>query len=320
MQMKLYRLEDDASLSLQSLENISAKWVEDETRRWLAIEGAEGSDVVEALACFELDPLILEALTEEHTGSRMTRLDRAVLISFPIYQDASGTPEYLTLLCLPSTIITITLDSNPALRRLSNEFTGARRLFEPTVQALLYSIFDTLGDLSVEPFFKSRRAIATLAEQLEDDSSSCELSDILENKRIVGGLVTTIEDQLYCVNTFMNVSADELGGSETQQHFRDMIGVITLAQSALYRLESQLQDLHQHYLLTLQDTTNERLKLLTVLSTIYLPSTLIAGIYGMNFPDIPATEITYGYFVVLAIMILLVVGQLGFFYWRGWFK
>jgi magnesium transporter len=99
-----------------------------------------------------------------------------------------------------------------------------------------------------------------------------------------------------------------------------MIGVITLAQSALYRLESQLQDLHQHYLLTLQDTTNQRLKLLTVLSTIYLPSTLIAGIYGMNFPDIPATEITYGYFVVLAIMILLVIGQLGFFYWRGWFK
>ena len=320
MQRKLYRVEDDASLCLQSLEDVSADWVEDETRRWLAIEGAEPNDLAAALACFKLDTLILEALTEEHTVPRMARHDRAVLISFPIFRDASRTPEYLTLLSLPSTLITLTLDSSPALQRLGAELTGTRRLVEPTVPALLYSIFDTLGDLSVEPFFESRQKIAQLAEQLEDDPLAFDLGDILENKRVVSGLITTIEDQLYCVNAFTNVAADELAGSQMHQRFRDMIDVLTLAQSAVHRLDSRLQDLHQHYLLTLQDTTNRRLKVLTVLSTIYLPSTLIAGIYGMNFPDIPATEISYGYFIVLALMILLVIGQIAFFYWRGWFQ
>ena len=320
MQQKLYRLEGDASLHLQSPEDISADWVEDETRRWLAVEGAGPDDFMAALACFKLDTLILEALSEEHTGPRVAYLERALLISFPIFRNGSPAPEYVTLLSLPTTLITLTVDSNPALERLGSELTRARRLFEPTVPALLYSIFDVLGDLSVEPFLESRRKIAQLAEQLEDDPLNFDLGEILENRRAVGGLITTVEDQLYCVNAFTNVATNELAGSEVHQRFRDMIGILTLAQRAMHRLESRLRDLHQHYLLTLQDTTNRRLKVLTVLSTIYLPSTLLAGIYGMNFPDIPATQIPYGYFVVLAVMILLVIGQIGFFYWRGWFQ
>ena len=320
MQQKLYRIEDDASLHLQSPEEISADWVEDETKRWLAIEDAEPSDVATDLACFKLDTLILEALTEEHTGPRVAFFDRALLISFPVFRRGSPTPEYLTLLSLPTTLITLTVGSNSALNRLGSEITGARRLVEPTVPALLYSIFDALGDLSIEPFFQCRRNIGQLADQLEDDPLEFDPGDILEIKRVVHALITTVEDQLYCVNAFTNVAANELAGGQIQQRFRDMIGILNLAQRALHRLEFRLQDLHQHFLLTLQDTTNRRLKVLTVLSTIYLPSTLLAGIYGMNFPDIPALSMDYGYFVVLAVMILLVIGQLAFFYWKGWFQ
>ncbi len=320
MRQKLYRIEGDASLSLQSLEDISAEWVADETRRWLAVESEEPDDLAAALACFNLDPLILEALTAENTGPRVAYIERALLISFPIFRKGSGAPEYLTLLSLPTTLITLTVDSNPALERLGSELTRARRLVEPTLPALLYSIFDSLGDLSVDPFFESRRKIGQLGEQLEDDPLAFDLGDMLEIKRVVDGLITAIEDQLYCINAFTNVATNELAGSQVHQHFRDMIGILTLAQRAMHRLESRLQDLHQHYLLTLQDTTNRRLKVLTVLSTIYLPSTLLAGIYGMNFPHIPATEISYGYFIVLAVMILLVIGQLAFFYWKGWFQ
>ena len=60
--------------------------------------------------------------------------------------------------------------------------------------------------------------------------------------------------------------------------------------------------------------------MLAILSAIYLPSTLIAGIFGMNFEDIPITKVADGYWIVLLAMISLVVGQLVFFWWRGWFK
>ncbi len=86
------------------------------------------------------------------------------------------------------------------------------------------------------------------------------------------------------------------------------------------RLEDQARELRQGYGGLLQEATNRRLNVLAVLSAIYLPSTLIAGIYGMSFDDIPITKIAGGYLIVLSLMIALVVGQMAFFWLRGWFK
>jgi magnesium transporter len=86
------------------------------------------------------------------------------------------------------------------------------------------------------------------------------------------------------------------------------------------RMEERIRGLRQSSLSYLQEATNRRLNILAVLSVIYLPSTLIVGIYGMNFDNIPITRMPYGYFVVLALMIGLVVGQMWLFYRRGWLR
>lgn len=64
---------------------------------------------------------------------------------------------------------------------------------------------------------------------------------------------------------------------------------------------------------------NEVMKTLTILSAVFIPLTFIAGIYGMNFQHMPELEQPYGYFVVLGVMALLVVGSIAFFKKRGWF-
>ncbi len=88
----------------------------------------------------------------------------------------------------------------------------------------------------------------------------------------------------------------------------------------MLRVEGLLDNLHRHYQLTLQETTNNRLRLLTVLSALFLPLTLIAGIYGMNFQYMPELDEHYAYFVVLGLMLVIGAGMLGFFYLKGWFK
>jgi len=76
-------------------------------------------------------------------------------------------------------------------------------------------------------------------------------------------------------------------------------------------------DLRRHQLGGLQDSSNRRLNTLTIRSAIYLPPTLIAGIYGMNLQHIPMTELPHGYLVVMLIMVLTAAGQLWFFYRHG---
>jgi magnesium transporter len=65
---------------------------------------------------------------------------------------------------------------------------------------------------------------------------------------------------------------------------------------------------------------NAIMKTLTIIATIMMPLTVITGIYGMNFVNMPELYTPFGYFIVLGIMALVVVGSLVFFWRRGWFE
>jgi magnesium transporter len=64
--------------------------------------------------------------------------------------------------------------------------------------------------------------------------------------------------------------------------------------------------------------TNEIMRVLTVITSIFIPLTFIAGIYGMNFAHMPELSQRYGYFACLLFMLLVAVGQIVYFKKRGW--
>ncbi|NDH91089.1 MAG: magnesium and cobalt transport protein CorA, partial [Flavobacteriia bacterium] len=72
------------------------------------------------------------------------------------------------------------------------------------------------------------------------------------------------------------------------------------------------------YLSSVGQRTNEIMRVLTVFSAIFLPITFIAGLYGMNFRNMPETETQNGYFVVLALMATIVVSMLVWMKRKGW--
>jgi magnesium transporter len=85
------------------------------------------------------------------------------------------------------------------------------------------------------------------------------------------------------------------------------------------RIEKRLNNLRAEYSLHQQERTNRRLAVLTVLSAIFLPLTLLAGIYGMNFQNMPELGHRYGYPIALGSMALVAVGMVAWFRWKGWF-
>ena len=72
------------------------------------------------------------------------------------------------------------------------------------------------------------------------------------------------------------------------------------------------------YMSVVGNRMNEIMKVLTIFSAIMLPLTFIAGVYGMNFENMPELSTRFGYFIVLTIMVIVAIAMLLFFWMRGW--
>ncbi len=81
-------------------------------------------------------------------------------------------------------------------------------------------------------------------------------------------------------------------------------------------ITSSLMDI---YLSSLTNRLNEVMKTLTIISTIFIPMTFIASVYGMNFINMPELEWRYGFYFAQGMMVAVAVLMLGYFRWKKWF-
>jgi magnesium transporter len=77
-------------------------------------------------------------------------------------------------------------------------------------------------------------------------------------------------------------------------------------------------DIRDNYLSVNSNNLNTTMMTLTVITTIFMPLTFIAGVYGMNFTNMPELNWRYGYFVVLAIMMVIALIMFRYFVEKGW--
>ena len=99
-----------------------------------------------------------------------------------------------------------------------------------------------------------------------------------------------------------------------------LLSVSGFAERVAERVEKRITDLRQRYEACQQEKMNHRLAVLTVLSAIFLPLTLVAGIWGMNFERMPELAFPWSYPAALGLMACISGGMLLFFHRKGWFK
>jgi len=144
------------------------------------------------------------------------------------------------------------------------------------------------------------------------------LSQIMELKRSVLRLRRISVKQL---DVILRMSRGEFGDlihEDMRPFYRDvhdhLTRVVDLAESYRDLISGSLEA----YLSVVSNRMNEIMKTLTIFSAILLPLTFIAGVYGMNFDNMPELHSRYGYFATIATMAVVAVALLFFFWWRGW--
>ncbi len=227
--------------------------------------------------------------------------------------------HYLSVICVPGMLITIRTTPIPEFDLLLQHLDGQLQLNEGTTSAMLYAILDALTDRLVQAAGSARDEIRQLSGAMDTQANGVDIERIVAVKRIVQDISTIAEDQLYCVTALVHVDTAAFSISQQRDYLRDAVRSYETALRVLQRYEARAAELHQQYLASLQGKTEARLRVLTILSAICMPLTLIAGIYGMNFSRMPELQVSWGYHATLIAMAGIAAGQMWYFYKRGWF-
>lgn len=288
--------------------------------RWLDVEAASDDDLERLLAPLELHSEILGACRERAFSSRIEVREGALFMHLPLQPGGKGEWDAaLTVICLPTMLITSHDRPLPAVTRLTSSFSNKVHFNEASIPALVYHLIDYMVDDRFQSVAECRKGVEMLAYSFVDDPQSIEIEEIYDLRKQLNTLSSTCEDLSYCIRFLQGHESSAFSVNGEREAFGNLARSVDRILRVIERLEMNVRELHQYNVLTLQDTTNNRLRLLTIISAIFLPLTLVAGIYGMNFERMPELSWSFGYPLVLGIMVLIGAGMLWFFYRRGWF-
>jgi len=184
---------------------------------------------------------------------------------------------------------------------------------------VLHRILDALVDNYSPAIENFEKKLDGIEEQIYTGANQELLSRIFTFKREVLHLRRIISPQREIIGRFSR-GEFTLIPKELTTYFRDIHDhMVHLADTAEVYREMVIVALDS-YLSSINNKLNEVMKTLTVISTIILPLSLIAGIYGMNFRYMPELQWRYGYFAILGLMLGLGFALFGYFKWkRKWF-
>ncbi|MCS7027279.1 MAG: magnesium/cobalt transporter CorA [Bacteroidia bacterium] len=214
-------------------------------------------------------------------------------------------------------VITIHEDDSDSLNNIRQRILHPQsRIRKFGSEYLILSIFDAI----VDNYFPALKKISDKIDTIEErvfigEGSKQLLSDLYQCKRELLLLRRHIWPMREIVNSF--AQRDKLNIKLEPVHkdiYNQIVEVVDIIDN-LRETTSSILDIH---LSTTAHKTNEIMKFMTVLSGIFVPVTFIAGIYGMNFENMPELKMKYAYFVVLGFMGLVIGFLLYLFKRRKW--
>lgn len=322
MKIQIYRIETDGSLvSLDGEDWQRHRKKDSQALLWVHIEGGDSEQVREVLAPQGLHELILGMLEDRNAfGARIIPWDDAMLLVLPALtnetQDAS---TYSAALCLENLLITLEQTASEGVGDFTRYLASGARLHKPTTAALICALLVFDNDRRVRRALAMRGRVTALMETLETYPENVTGADILDLRSQIRVMDADAEEQMYCIELMKPMELPAFSVKGIEDYYQALLTNARYLDRFTNRLDERVKDLHSQFTLYVQEKTNGRLAVLTVISAVFLPLTLLAGVYGMNFDGMPELHWKYGYPATMALMAIIAGGLLWIFSRKGWF-
>lgn len=192
------------------------------------------------------------------------------------------------------------------------------RLIKNGPDFLCHAILDHLVDDYMPLLDELDEHLELLEDRVLEKPTPEILSELIEQKHMLMALRRIISPQREIIN---RLSRDDYTMIDRQSriYYRDIYDHLVRIQDLSESLRDIVSGVMDIYLNSTSMRLNEVMKALTVVSTIFLPLSFVAGVYGMNFHYMPELAWRYGYLFVWVIFVSIFVGMLVWFKRRNWF-
>ncbi|WOB42154.1 magnesium/cobalt transporter CorA [Thermoleptolyngbya oregonensis NK1-22] len=307
-------------------------YLDAESVSWVDVKGLGSEDVLKRLGdIFNLHPLVLEDIVNVPQRPKVEEYgDQLLLITRMVTLKDSGRgffTEQVSFILGKNYLLTVQEEPEydsfgPVRERI--------RLGKGTIRSrgadyLAYCLLDSI----VDGFFPVLETYGEELEELEDEVVAKPVRTTLEKIHTIKRELLNLRRSIWPMRDAISAlirDGEDLLQDEARMYLRDCYdhAVQVLDMVETYReVASSLMDV---YVSSVGNRMNELMKQLTLISSIFIPLTFIAGVYGMNFnPDaspwnMPELNWYWGYPLCWAVMLLTSAGLLFYFWKRGWFE
>lgn len=290
---------------------------------WINVDGIHDLEVIGAFGeCFGLHPLVVEDIA--HTGQRPKIEDYEdyiyIVFSMLTYDNEKMEvrDEQVSLILSEHFVLSFQERRGDIFDMIRERIRNAKgRIRKMGADYLAY----TLVDAVVDQYFIILENVGDRIEELEESlMRNAEPETMQEIHRLK-------REMLYLRKSIwpLRESISGLEKSEspiikkvTLKYLRDVYDHTIQIIDTVETFRDMLSGMHDTYLSSISNHMNEIMKVLTIIATIFIPMTFIAGIYGMNFRFMPELAWRWGYFVVWGIVVAIAVIMILFFRRKKW--
>jgi len=292
------------------------------TIKWIKINGLKDVENLKKIGkCFNIHPLVLEDVLNTNQRPKVEDYSDYLYIVLKLF-DVSENDQMITkqvsLILKKNLVISFQDDDEPLFDLIIKRIkTKENQINRRGADYLLYSLIDTI----IDSYFLDLENVEDNIERIEynliENTSPTVLKRIHSIKMDIITLRKTIRPLREMLSTLESSEYFQIAES-TDYYFRDVYDHSLQIYEMLESLRNRTSEILDIYLSSTSNKLNEIVRVLTVISTVFVPLTFIVELYGMNFDNMPELRQPLGYPAVLVIMIIVALFMLAYFRRKKW--
>ncbi len=298
------------------------EFTNEDTINWIKVNGLKDVETLRKIGkCFNLHPLVLEDVLNINQRPKVEDYNDhlyIVLKLFDINDDDRMVTKQVSLILQKNLVISFQDDDEPIFDLIIKRIKiKENQIRNKGADYLLYSLIDTIIDSYFLDLEKVEDNIERIEYNLIENTNPEVLKRIHNIKMDIITLRKTIRPLRGMLSTLESSEYFQIDES-TDYYFRDVYDHSLQIFEMLESLRDRVSEILDIYLSSTSNKLNEIVRVLTVISTIFVPLTFIVGLYGMNFNNMPELREPLGYPAVLIILLIVAIFMLLYFRRKKW--